>query len=152
MKNLEYITADMDSPLGDVKLDVQDIPFPDNSFDIIFCNHVLEHVEDDKKALREIHRVLKPDRYAILHVPIDFTMKTTYEDSSITDPKEREKHFLQYDHLRLYGQDFPQQVANEGFVIKEANYLDQLSPEEKKIYCLPDKEYMYAFFKPQPDI
>jgi SAM-dependent methyltransferase len=145
--HLDYITADLDSPLADVNLDVQQMPFSDNDFDVVFCNHVLEHVEDDKKAMREILRVLKPGGYAILQVPIDFNRETTYEDHTITDRREREKHFLQYDHLRLYGRDYPQQVTNEGFVIKEKNYLDQFTDEQRDNYRLPNQEHMYAFFK-----
>jgi SAM-dependent methyltransferase len=105
LKNLRYITADMDSPLADVKLDVQNMPFDDNRFDMVICNHVLEHVKDDLLAMREILRVLKPGGIAILLVPFLLDMPVTYEDPSITDPDERLKHFMQKDHYRIYGSD-----------------------------------------------
>ncbi len=81
-KNIEYITADLESPIADVKLDVQQMPFEENKFDIVICNHVLEHVEDDLKAMAEIYRVLKKGGFAILQVPIDYNRKKTYEDKN----------------------------------------------------------------------
>ena len=94
-KNLKYTTADLYSPLADVKMDLHNAPFDDNSFDVVFCNHVLEHVEDDKKCMSELYRVMKPGGFGIFQVPIDYSRKETYEDKSITSPEEREKHFWQ---------------------------------------------------------
>lgn len=145
LKNLEYVTADMVSPIADVKLDVQDMPFNKDEFDVVICNHVLEHVPDDKKALSEIKRVMKPDGYAIVFVPIDFNLDHTYEDPSITDPLEREKHFHQKDHLRLYGKDFVEIVKKEGFSIDAENYTSIIDAETKKRYCVEIEEYMYAY-------
>jgi SAM-dependent methyltransferase len=93
MGNLTYVTADLESPLADIKLDVQAMPFKDDEFDIVICNHVLEHVPDDRKALREIYRVLKKGGFALMQVPTNFSLEKTYEDPSITDPSDREKHF-----------------------------------------------------------
>ena len=107
MENVEYTTADLESPLADYKCDVQEMPFEENSFDMVICNHVLEHVDDDTRAMSEILRVLKPGGMAILLVPLDTTRETTYEDARITSPKQRAKHFGQYDHQRIYGLDFP---------------------------------------------
>lgn len=147
LKNLTYVTADLESPLADVKLDVQHMPFADNEFDVVICNHVLEHVPDDRLALREIFRVLKSEGYAILQVPVVFSMESTYEDPSITDPAERLKHFKQRDHYRIYGGDFIKRVTEAGFELRSENFMDHLPLEEKRTYCLPEKEFMYRYFK-----
>ena len=146
-KNLDYITADLESPLADIKMDIQSIPLNDNEFDAVICNHVLEHVKDDQKALREIYRILKPGGLAILQVPMDMNMTSTYEDDSITSPKEREKHFRQKDHYRLYGADYPDRIKTVGFKSDEKNYLDEIDPVMKERYRLPENEYMLGFYK-----
>jgi hypothetical protein len=91
-KNIKYITADLLSPWADVKMDVHDIPFEENSFDVIMCNHVLEHVDDDKKVMQEFYRVMKKGGWGIFQVPIDYSRKTTLEDAAIKSKKDREKH------------------------------------------------------------
>ena len=147
LKNLDYTTADLESPLADIKLDVQRIPLPDNEFDMVICNHVLEHVEDDFKAMHEILRILKPDGTAILQVPMIMERKNTYEDPLITDPAERLKHFYQKDHFRIYGADFPERAKKAGFRIIENNYLDEIAPDLKERYRLPESEYMFGYRK-----
>ncbi len=147
LKNLTYVTADLESPLADVKLDVQQMPFGNEEFDIVICNHVLEHVSDDRKAIAEIFRVLRPGGYAILQVPLDYSNEKTYEDASITDPAEREKHFRQKDHYRMYGRDYLERLKEAGFQIREQNFLDALSAEERLRYRLPEMEYMYGYYK-----
>ena len=92
LENLEYLTADLYSPIVDVKADICDLPFEENSFDVIFCNHVLEHIEDDKKAMSELYRVLKPGGMGIFQIPQDLTKENTYEDFSITTPEEPHFH------------------------------------------------------------
>ncbi|MBN1158744.1 MAG: class I SAM-dependent methyltransferase [Bacteroidales bacterium] len=146
-KNLEYTTADLESPLADVKLDIQDMPFQDNTFDIVICNHVLEHVADDKKAMKEIHRIIRPEGFAILQVPADYGMEKTHEDPAITDPHEREKHFRQKDHYRLYGIDYTERLKEAGFVVRNQNFTDQLKGDEIKRYRLPASEFMVAYYK-----
>ncbi len=113
--NLDYTTADLESPIADLHFDLHEIPLEDNSFDVIFCNHVLEHVEDDHKCMTELYRVMKKDGWGIFQVPIDYNSDSTYEDSTITDPKEREIHFWQKDHLRLYGKDYPKKIGKSRF-------------------------------------
>ena len=148
LPNLSYITADIESPLADYKCDVQQLPFGDNEFDMVICNHVLEHVDDDSRAMSEILRVLKQGGNAVLLVPLDFNLKNTYEDPSITTPRERKKHFRQYDHVRLYGTDYPDRLKKVGFEIPEKNYLDELPAELRERYSLPEKELMFGYLKP----
>ena len=147
LANLEYYTADIESPIVDYKCDIQNLPFEDEMFDVIICNHVLEHVNDDKKALSEIFRVLRKNGFAILLVPVDFKRADTFEDSSITDPKERTEIFGQYDHVRVYGNDYPDRVQDAGFKIQDENYIDSLSEKIKKRFKLPSLEFMYAYYK-----
>ncbi len=148
MKSIDYTTADLESPLADVRLDVQSMPFTDDHFDMVICNHVLEHVPDDHKAISEIFRVLKRGGIAILQVPLVYSMEKTLEDPRITDPLEREKLFRQKDHYRLYGTDYLDRIMNAGFVIGEENYLKTLSKEEIDRYRLPPMEFMYGYIKP----
>jgi SAM-dependent methyltransferase len=147
MPNLEYITADIESPLAKVKMDVHHIPFPDNRFSVVFCNHVMEHVEDDLKALKEIYRVLKPNGWAIIQSPINESLETTYEDASITSPAAREKAFGQADHVRMFGKDYPQRLRKAGFEVIEDDYVKQLSPEKQQRYALPVYETIYLCVK-----
>ena len=144
MKNLDYITADIESPLAKVKMDIHQIPFEANTFDVAFCNHVMEHVDDDIKAMSELHRVLKPGGWAIIQSPQDWSRATTYEDPTITDPKERERLFWQDDHLRLFGRDYGQRLEKGGFKVTEDRFvMNELTPEEVKHYALPANEVIY---------
>ena len=148
LENLEYITADIESPLAKVKMDIHEIPFEDNSVDVIFCNHVLEHVDDDMKALSEMRRVLRPGGWAILQVPFFHPLpKTTYEDKTITDPREREKAFGQDDHVRMYGEDYAERLASSGFSVEEEKLIEELSEEERDRYALPKGEIIYKVVK-----
>ncbi len=110
MPHLTYITADLESPLADVKLDIQNMPFPDNKFDMVMCNHVLEHVPDDRKAISEIFRVLKKGGSAILQVPTAIPWNIPMKMLPLQVLHEREKHFRQKDHYRLYGLDYLQRL------------------------------------------
>ena len=148
MPNLEYITADIESPLAKLKMDIHDIPLEDNSIDVIFCNHVLEHVKDDFKALREMKRVLKPGGWAILQIPFFYPLKeTTYEDASITDPKEREKAFGQDDHVRMYGKDYGNRLASVGFEVVADHYVEELAETKVVRHALPPQEVIYKVTK-----
>lgn len=124
MKNLDYTSADLFSPIVDVKADILDLPFDDESFDIVICNHVLEHIEDDRKAMSELYRVIKKGGWGILQVPMKNSLERTYEDFTITDPRERQKHFGQYDHVRWYGMDYFDRLKSVGFDA-EANFYSQ---------------------------
>lgn len=140
LNNLDYTTTDLNSPLADVKADICNLPFSDNEFDFILCNHVLEHIPDDTKAMQEIYRILKPGGTAILQIPQDLDREKTFEDDSITDKTEREKIFGQYDHVRIYGRDYFDKLRSIGFKVKEADYTRELSSEEINKYRLAKGE------------
>lgn len=142
MKNLEYTTTDLHSPLADVKADICALPFESNTYDVIFCNHVLEHIPDDKKAMEEIFRVLRPGGMAILQIPQDLSREKTFEDDSITDPKERAKIFGQYDHVRIYGKDYFDKLRSVGFTVEEVDYTQHLSSETIDKYRLAKGEIL----------
>ena len=140
LKNISYDTIDLDSPLADIKADICNLPIKNGSYDFILCNHVLEHIVDDEKAMKELFRVLKKGGTGIFQVPLNMSYKQTYEDFTITDPKERNKAFGQYDHVRVYGMDFFERLKNVGFKVEKCEYTSKLSEEEKIKYCLTKKE------------
>ena len=143
----DYVTADIDSPIADVTADIINLPFNDNSFDVIFCNHVLEHVQDDTRAMKELFRVMKKGGMGIFQVPQDLNRNVTFEDNSITNPKERAKIFGQYDHVRVYGKDYFDKLRSIGFEVKEVNYSQKLSTETSSKYRLMEGELLPVVFK-----
>lgn len=140
LSNIDYTTTDLNSPLADVKADICNLPFKDNTYDFILCNHVLEHIPDDNKAMQEIYRVLKFGGTAILQIPQDLKRKTTFQDNSITSKKERAKIFGQYDHVRVYGSDFFDKLRGIGFKVEEVNYASKLSSAEIEKYRISKEE------------
>ena len=135
-----YITGDIESPLAKVKMDIHRIPFEENKFDVVLCNHVLEHVQDDIKAMKEIKRVLRPGGWAILQVPFFSPVPDdTFEDNSITDPREREKIFGQDDHVRKFGKDYPQRIERSGLKA----ILDDFAKSQRDKYGLQKGEIIY---------
>ena len=142
MKNLDYTSADLFSPIVDVKADILDLPFEDESFDVIFCNHVLEHIEDDRKAMSELYRVMKKGGWGILQVPMKNSLEKTYEDFTITDPKERQKHFGQYDHVRWYGMDYFDRLKSVGFDAEANFYSQKFSDADIKKFGLNKNEIL----------
>ncbi len=140
LTHLDYTTTDLNSPLADVKADICNLPFKDNEFDVILCNHVLEHIPDDIKAMQELYRVLKPNGWGIFQIPQDMNRATTFEDNSITDKKERAKIFGQYDHVRVYGRDYFDKLRTIGFKVEEVDYTSTLSEDEMVKYCLAKGE------------
>jgi len=141
-KNLSYTSADLYSPIADVKADICDLPFNDNVFDVVFCNHVLEHIENDTKAMSELYRVLKPGGLGIFQIPQDLSLAKTYEDFSITSSKDRKKHFGQYDHVRVYGKDYFDRLRAVGFKVHEIDYSKTLSEDSIIKYCLVKGEIL----------
>ncbi len=116
LRNLTYVTADLHDPTVRMHIDITSMPFADDCFDAVFCSHVLEHVADDRAAMRETYRVLKPDGWAVIIVPI--SSGPTFEDSSISDPTERERVFGQADHVRQYGPDVSDRLRLVGLNVQ----------------------------------
>ena len=146
-KNLDYTTTDLNSPLADVKADICNLPFEDNSYDMILCNHVLEHIPDDTKAMQELYRVLRPGGMGIFQIPQDLSRDITFEDDSITDPKERARIFGQYDHVRVYGRDYFDKLRSAGFSVVEEDYTKKIAPADVERFCLAQGEIIPVCFK-----
>jgi len=147
LKNLDYTTTDLVSPIADIKADICDLPFKANTYDIILCNHVLEHIPDDTKAMQELYRVLKPGGFGILQIPQDLNRAISFEDDSITDQKERAKIFGQYDHVRVYGRDYFDKLRQIGFKVEEVDYTATLSEATIEKYCLAKGEIIPVVYK-----
>jgi SAM-dependent methyltransferase len=131
LPSLRYLSADLASPLAMLRADVQRLPLPDACFDAILCHHVLEHVPDDRAALAELRRVLRPGGWAILQSPIDKDLPATLEDAGVTDPRERERLFGQSDHLRQYGRDYEARLREAGFEVSAERFFKMLPPERR---------------------
>ena len=136
MQHLDYVTTDLNSPIADVKADICDLPFEDNSFDVILCNHVLEHIPDDAKAMQELYRVLRPGGWGIFQIPQDLNREETFEDPTITDKEERTRIFGQYDHVRVYGRDYFDKLAAVGFKVDAVDYTQKIGKELSDKYSL----------------
>lgn len=145
--NLQYTTTDLESPLADVKADICNLPFESDCYDVILCNHVLEHIPNDTKAMQELYRVLKPGGMAVLQIPQDLNLEFTFEDDSITDKVERAKIFGQYDHVRVYGRDYFDKLRAIGFKVDEVDYTSKFKPEEITRYCLAKGEILPICYK-----
>ena len=146
-QNLNYITSDLESPIADVKADICDLPFKENEFDIVFCNHVLEHISNDTKAMQELYRVLKPGGFGIFQIPQDLSKAITFEDNTITDRKERAKLFGQYDHVRVYGRDYFDKLRSIGFKVDEVDYTKKITLDKIEKYCLMQNEILPVCYK-----
>ena len=135
----DYTTTDLHSPLADVKADICALPFEDNTYDFILCNHVLEHIPNDLKAMEELYRVLKPGGTAILQVPLEEGRKNTFEDDSITDQQERTRIFGQYDHVRVYGQDYYNRLQEVGFKAIPVDFIKEVTEIDIQRFALPNE-------------
>ncbi len=143
-ENLKYTTGDYNSPIADIHFDLHKAPFDDNAFDVIFCNHVLEHVEDANQCMRELYRIMKPGGWGIFQVPLDKTRKITYEDKTIISPEQRELHFWQKDHVRLFGLDYNDKLMEAGFKVTVDDFVDTLESDLVDRYRLPLGEMIYV--------
>lgn len=151
MANVEYYPVDLFPERYDfkgkveiTKADITAIPFEDNYFDVILCNHVLEHISDDRSAMSELFRVMKKEKgWGVFQVPIDYNRENTYEDCSITNPNEREKAFGQYDHVRWYGRDYKARLESIGFKVKEDDFIKEFAEEDIFKYGLEKEEIIY---------
>jgi predicted SAM-dependent methyltransferase len=147
--NIDYLSVDLNSPLAMVRMDITEIKYKDNSFDVLICNHVLEHIPDDRKAMSELYRVLKPAGWAILQVPISLLLNKTYEDSTVTTPEEREKVFGQSNHVRIYGKDYKDRLEKIGFSVEVYNFVSEFGESTTHKYGLLKEEDMYICSKPR---
>ncbi|MBU0711643.1 MAG: class I SAM-dependent methyltransferase [Bacteroidota bacterium] len=150
MKMVEYTPCDLFPELYNyngsieiIKVDITNIPFEDDFFDFILCNHVLEHIPNDKLAISELYRVMKKGGSGILQVPIDYNRKVTYEDWTINTPEEREKAFGQSDHVRRYGQDYKIRLKGGGFLVHEDSFIKTFTSEEIFKFGLIGSELIY---------
>ena len=144
-KNIDYLTADLD-PINVMEaMDITQIKYPNNTFDAIICNHVLEHIPNDQKAMDELFRVLKPGGWAILQVPISGNLKETFEDFSVTSPESREKVFGQKDHVRIYAKDYTDRLTSSGFKVKDFHWETDpaFGGEQENKFVLYKKEIVY---------
>ena len=146
--NIDYLSADLSSPSATVQMDITDIKYPNDYFDVIICNHVLEHIPDDRKAMAELYRVLKPGGWAILQVPISLSLKQTYEDPLVTSPEEREKVFGQSDHVRIYAKDYKDRLEEVGFSVEVYSFAKEFGESAIRKYGLSKDENIYICSKP----
>ncbi|HVS28675.1 MAG TPA: class I SAM-dependent methyltransferase [Solirubrobacteraceae bacterium] len=124
--NLRYVSADLAHPLAIEHFDITRIPHPDESFDFILCNHVLNEVPDDRRAMRELERVLRPEGWAIVMVPLDHDRAETLEDPAITTPEQRREAYLEPGNLRRYGRDFAGRLRDAGWTVRVDRYVSEL--------------------------
>ena len=136
LPNLDYVTADLRPGRAMVVADVTAIPFADGAFDAVLCSHVLEHVPDDRRAMREIYRVLTPGGWAVVLVPLEPGRAQTYEDPTITSPEDRARSFGSPNHVRVYGRDYKDRLADAGFTVEVDRYAERLPPEVVQTYGL----------------
>lgn len=142
--NSLYETADLAQPGVTHRVDITSVPLADARYDVVMANHVLEHIEDDRKALRELFRLLRPGGLALLSVPLNATRPQTYENPAVKTSAERWAHFSAHDHRRYYGLDFADRLAEAGFKVETF----RLSPEEEVRYGLLRDEWIYIARKP----
>jgi ubiquinone/menaquinone biosynthesis C-methylase UbiE len=154
MPNLNYIAADslisfIDGLCNrpDVAMDICDIRFPDESFDVVICNHVLEHVRNDGKAMREIYRVLRYGGWAILQVPIRKDQEKTLEDPNIVTDADRFRFYGSPDHVRFYGKDYKNKLESVGFKVNIDSYVQSIPPYLVQRYRLDKNEDIYIVYK-----
>lgn len=141
--NLDYLTADIDPNKAMVQMDITDIRYPDESFDLLLCSHVLEHVPDDRLAMREMARVLKRSGWAVFMIPMK--RESTFEDFSVTDPDRRRELFGHPEHVRRYGRDFMQRMADSGWAWEQVTPESLASPQDCRRYGL-DTNFGNAMF------
>jgi predicted SAM-dependent methyltransferase len=145
--NLSYVSADLAMPAAMIKADIQRLPFRNNSFDVILCLHVLEHVTDDIQAMKELYRTLTPSGWGIMQVPIDKTRNTTFEDRRIVSPEEREAAYGQDDHVRSYGLDYKNRLEKFGFSVRVHRFVKELTEDIVEKYGLDIDEDIYLLSK-----
>jgi SAM-dependent methyltransferase len=147
LPNLDYVTADLTREKAMLAIDITAIPSSTGTFDAILCSHVLEHVADDRRAMRELFRVLNPGGWAVIMVPMEWERTQTLEDPSTVTPAERERVFGQHDHVRLYGQDVQERLESAGFSVA-VHRSKELGMETVRKHALSRKDQLYCCTKP----
>ncbi|MBA3746128.1 MAG: class I SAM-dependent methyltransferase [Solirubrobacterales bacterium] len=128
---LRYVTTDLDErQTADLRLDITAIDLPDGAFDTVLCSHVLEHVPDDARAMAQLRRITAPRGLCLVMVPLAIERAQTYEDPTVTDPADREREFLQFDHVRLYAPDIADRLRAAGFDVETADMAREVGPQE----------------------
>jgi ubiquinone/menaquinone biosynthesis C-methylase UbiE len=145
--NIDYLSADLDSPIAMIKMDITKIPYKDNFFNVVICNHVLEHIPNDRQAMSDLYRVLKPGGWAILQVPISLSLERTYDDPTVTAPGEREKKFGQSDHVRIYARDYKDRLESVGFTVEVYSIRQEFGDSTINKYALAKDEDLYLASK-----
>ncbi|CAN5511099.1 class I SAM-dependent methyltransferase [soil metagenome] len=150
--DIEYTAIDLEPEAYDytvktIAMDLTDLKFGDNSFDVVICSHVLEHVPDDGKAMREMYRVLKPGGWAIINVPVEQAREKTFEDVTINDPKKQLELFNQPDHVRIYGRDYVDRLKNAGFNVEVIQWFFHYDHNTRFKYGLKENEFIYLCSK-----
>jgi SAM-dependent methyltransferase len=148
LPEIDYLSADYDARNAMERMDITAIQYRDSSFDAVLCNHVLEHVVDDRRAMRELFRVLRPGGWALLQVPVDWEKPHTFEDPSIVDPRERQRAFGQFDHVRIYGRDYLERLEEAGFAVIVDDFVQRLSVGLVERYGLDGREVIFLGRKP----
>lgn len=146
-KNLNYLTGDLVSPIADLHFDLHSIPLENDRFDVVFCNHVMEHVDDAIQCMKELYRVMKPGGWGIMQVPQDFSREETLQDPSIQSPEDREKYYWQKDHVRLFGRDYPRWLEKAGFSVTEFQKESKYDQNQIQRYRLQKEEILYIVRK-----
>jgi SAM-dependent methyltransferase len=142
VSSARLLTVDLESPRADVRADITDLPFEADAFDLIVCLHVLEHVPDDRRAIREFFRVLRPGGCAVIQVPPD-PVEATVEDPTVTSPAERERRFDQYDHVRLCGPDYGERIEAAGFAVEAVDPVESLPADTRRRFGVRTGEPFY---------
>jgi SAM-dependent methyltransferase len=151
MRSISYYPVDLtpkEYPAGTKFLDLLDPGLPDHSFDAIICNHVFQYIVDDRKAIKNVYRMLAPGGWAILQVPIDWDREVSFEDYTITDPKERERVYGLSGHVRWYGRDYERKLKEMGFRVSMNDFISEFSPEETARYGFWKGEKIFYCRKP----
>ncbi len=142
-RDLRYVTADLEEPYVDLRLDVTAIDLPDGSFDAVICSHVLEHVENDGAAMRELRRITASGGWCLVMVPIDTGSERTHEDPTIASPEARERAFWQHDHVRLYAPDIGERLAEAGFAVEQIRPFEKFGARVASRCRLLEADYMW---------
>ncbi len=142
--NINYLSSDFKIGKEMVDENIEKLTFKNNSFDVILCIHILEHINNDKKAISELYRILKPDGFAIIDVPINYNLKKTYENTNIILPEDRAIAFGQSDHIRLYGNDFKFLLRKEKFKVKIVHFYKNFNSKEIIYYGFEKNPIYYC--------